>query len=69
MELQFRTDEFAASVFTQIKTTEWIVSRLGHVVTTQALGENIKYRNFPLKKETNLNRDGLLDLNFSCFPQ
>ena len=53
MELQFRTVEFAASVFTQIKTTEWIVSRLGHVVTTQALGENIKYRNFPLKKETN----------------
>ena len=54
MELQFRTVEFAASVFTQIKTIEWIVSTLGHVVTKQALGENIQNRKFPLEKETTI---------------
>ena len=34
------------------KTTEWIESRLSHAVTKQALGENFKYRKFPLEKET-----------------
>ena len=34
------------------KTTEWRVSTQSHVVTVQALGESIQYREFPLRKES-----------------
>ena len=56
MELQFRTYERLLDsprrYLHKIKTTKWIVSTLSHVVTKQALGENFKYRKFPLEKET-----------------
>ena len=37
-------------VVKKIKTTEWKVSTQSHVVTMQALGENIQYRKISLEK-------------------